>query len=87
MIVADFRMVSQYTIQPGSEAFIRKLSTMIYCSHLSLLTIIEICFAHYGIDTSRWILFLLCLTSASSLSIFLLWLEDKWKIKILKYAH
>lgn len=82
-----FIMVSQYTIQLGNDAFIRKLSTMIYCSHLSLLTIIEICFAHYGIDASRWILFLLCLTSASCLSIFLLWIEDKWNIKILKYAH
>lgn len=82
-----FMMVSQYTLQTNNDAFMRKMSTMIYCSHLSLLTVIKLCFAHYGIDTNRWILFLVCLTSASGLSIFLLWIEDRWNIRILKYAH
>ncbi|MBQ0164440.1 MAG: acyltransferase [Bacteroidales bacterium] len=82
-----FIVISQYTVHPRHDMLMRKMSTMIYCSHLSLLTIIELCFSHYGIEANRWLLFLLCLASAFCLSCLILWLEEKRKIKILKYSH
>ena len=82
-----FILISQHSITVKSAGFLRKLSTMIYCSHLSLLKIIDMLLSNRDLVINSCLLFLLCLSISVGLSVSMLVLEEKYNITILKYSH
>lgn len=81
-----FIIVSQCEMYLPYASTFRKFSTILYCSHLSILTIIEYALNQlWSLSINRLCLFIMCFLVSLILSILLLSLEKK--IPILKYAH
>ena len=81
----SFITISQLDISLHNARVFRKISTIIYCSHLSVLTVLELFLAHNDIVSDRWSLFFLCLITSGVIAIGLLLLEKRFPI--FRFSH
>lgn len=65
----------------------RKLSTIIYCSHLTLAAVISALMSFAHISRNGVLLFFATLLFCVMIGLFILFFEDKHKLSILKYSH
>lgn len=82
-----FLTVSQHSFEFKFSKQARKISTIMYCFHLSLLTLLNIVFPLFDYNPNRWLTFGMCFICSFSVALLILMLESKSRIKFLKYAY
>lgn len=88
--IAIFIVMATFSLQWRNKysAYIRKMSTIIYCSHMSIIVILRIVLTKLGVaDYYNILLFLLASVISITGSLIILKLEQNKKFKWLNYAY